>query len=229
MKNKPIAYFLLGPLILIMRRPKEEYVGAAQKLGLDLEDLWSALLEIKVATFQSAKSICELIKDLTEYALKLSYESKFQQEELILALGSAKLAKFLEALLDVAFEISGADVGSVMFLDRESNELTIKASKGIPDEIVKNTRVKVGSSVSGIAAKEGRPFLLDDKVSDNRIKRYLKRPQISSSMVIPLKIENDVVGVMNVGALETSPVRFTQTNLKLMNRLLDLAALAIHT
>ncbi|MBL7131853.1 MAG: GAF domain-containing protein [Candidatus Omnitrophica bacterium] len=48
-------------------------------------------------------------------------------------------------------------------------------------------------------------------------------------MVIPLKIENRVVGVMNIGVLTTSSVRFNQNNIKLMKRLLDLAALAIHT
>jgi len=96
-------------------------------------------------------------------------------------------------------------------------------------DIVNNTKVKLGEQVSGIAVKENRSFLLDDKVSDNRIKRYLKRPQISSSMVIPLKIENRVVGVMNIGALNTSIVRFFPNNLKLMSRLLDLAALAIHS
>jgi putative methionine-R-sulfoxide reductase with GAF domain len=119
-------------------------------------------------------------------------------------------------------------VGSVMFLNPENNELTIKAAKGLPRDIVRNTRVKLGSQVSGIAVKEDRSFLLDAKVSDNRIKKYLKRPQISSSMVIPLKIQDKVLGVMNVGALDTSPVKFSPNNLKLMSRLLDLASLAIH-
>ncbi|MFC1646598.1 PocR ligand-binding domain-containing protein [Candidatus Omnitrophota bacterium] len=227
--NKTLGYFLVGPLMLVARRPKEEYSEAAERLGVDLEDLWSAILEIKVTSFSSAQSLLELIRDLGEYTLQLSYQSQVREKEVVMSLGSFKLAKFLEALLDVAFEISGADVGSVMFYDRDNNELTIRASKGIPEDIVKNARVKVGTHISGIAVKEGKSFLIDEKTSDNRITPYLKRPQISSSMVMPFKIENRVAGVMNVGALDTSSVRFSQNNMRLMNRLLDLTALAIHT
>lgn len=229
LNEKAVGYFILGPVIVGMRRPKEEYIRAAEILDLNLEDLWSALLEIKVASLHSLRSLVELVKDLGEYVLKLSYQNRVTQKEILVSTELPKLVNFMKALLDVAFEISGADVGSVMFLDKDSKELTIKASKGIPQDIVRNTKVKVGRQVSGIAVKEDRAFLIDGNNGDNRIKRYLKRPQVSSSMVIPLKIEDRVVGVMNIGALNTSLVRFSPNNLKLMNRLLDLASLAIRS
>jgi hypothetical protein len=46
-------------------------------------------------------------------------------------------------------------------------------------------------------------------------------------MVLPLKSEKRVMGIMNLAALQTSPVRFDRKNLNLMNRLLDLASVAI--
>jgi ligand-binding sensor protein len=229
LNSRVMAYYIIGPLALGNRKPKNEYEEIARESNLDLEELWSAILEIKVISFNSAQSLTELIKDLGEYTLKLSYQNRTREKESIMALGSPRLSKFLETLLDVAFEISGADIGSVMFLNKDTNDLTIKASKGIPDDVVKSTRVKLGSPLSGLAAAEGRSILLDTDTSDNRLTPYLKRPQINSSMIIPLKIEDDVVGVMNIGALDTSSVRFTQKNLNLMARLVDLTTLAIHT
>ena len=143
-----------------------------------------------------------------------------------MALGSPKFARLLNALLDVAFEISGADIGSIMVYDKVNKELRIHVSRGIADEIVKKARVKLGSGISGIAAKEGEPFLLDEDTTDNRIRPYFNRPYISSSMVIPLKAENRVMGVMNLGALKTSSVRFNKGNINLMSKLADLATVA---
>lgn len=103
----------------------------------------------------------------------------------------------------------------------------LNVSRGIADEIVKSARVKLGSGISGIAAKEGKPLLLDENTTDNRIRPYFSRPNISSSMVIPLKAENRLVGVMNLGALETSAVRFNKDNINLMNKLADLVTAAV--
>lgn len=145
-----------------------------------------------------------------------------------MSLGSPKLTNFLNALLEVAFEISGADIGSVMWFDKINNELTIQASRGIPKDIVKNTRVKLGNKVSGIAVKESESFLIDEHTQDNRITPYLERPNLRSSMVIPFKIEDQVVGVINIATLSTSSVSFNRNNLNLMKRLLDLVSLALH-
>lgn len=221
------GYVILGPVILVMRKSKEEYRKAAEELNLDLEDFWSAILEIKVTSFSGIQSLVELIKDVGEYNLTSAYKNKLKQKEAVMAPGSPKFTRLLNALLDVAFEITGADIGSVMVYDKSSKELSIHVSRGIAEEIVKSAKVKLGSGISGIAAKEGRSFLLDENTTDNRIRSYFNRPNISSSMVIPLKAENRVVGVMNLGALVTSSVRFNNDNINLMNKLADLATVAV--
>jgi putative methionine-R-sulfoxide reductase with GAF domain len=237
-KDKILGYLILGPVILVMRKPKEEYAAMAHELRIEQDELWNAILEIKTISFHCAQSLLELIKDVAEYTLKLSYQRLIKERGIAPAedsgtphvqwLGSAKLNRLLDALLDVAFETSRADIGSVMFYDKTNNELTIKASRGIAENIVKNAKVKMGEGISGIAIKEGRAFLIDTATRDSRITPYLARPQIRSSMVIPLKIEDTVVGVMNVGALNTSPVQFNEESLALMIKLADLATVAIH-
>jgi ligand-binding sensor protein len=226
--SKVLGYLIVGPVILVMRKTKEEYNVTAQELGIDADEFWSAILEIKVVSFHGAQSLMELIKDLGEYTVKLAYQNKIKEREIFMATGSHKLVRFLDALLAVACEISQAEIGSVMFFDKDSDELTIHASRGLSDEIVRNTKVRLGEGIAGLAAKEGKYFLIDNTIQDMRIRPLLKRPYISSSMVIPLRMENKIIGVMNIGARSTSSVRFTKKNINLMKRLVDLAALAIN-
>ena len=143
---------------------------------------------------------------------------------------SSKLKSLLDVLLSVAFEVSGADVGSIMLLDDKKEAMKILASRGIANEIVRNTKVRSGEGISGIALRERESFLIgDDNMVDNRIRPYLSRPYISSSMVLPLKIEDEVMGVINLGTLQTSRVRFNKDKMSLVNRLVDLVTTAIRT
>jgi ligand-binding sensor protein/putative methionine-R-sulfoxide reductase with GAF domain len=222
------GYCIVGPVILVMRKPKEEYRKITEELNLDLEEFWSALLEIKVISFQSVQSLLELIKDVGEYTIKQAYKCLTHGKEMIMAIDSPKLSRLLNALLDVAFEVTGADVGSIMLKDEDKGELRIHTSKGLSNEVIKNARVKVGEGISGIVAKEGASFVIDDNIKDNRIKQHLNRPSISSSMVIPIKVEDRVWGVINLGALKTSAVRFDVSNVRLIDRLINLATVALH-
>lgn len=226
-RDEALGYLIVGPVILVMRRPKEDYLKVAEELELDPDYLWSSILEIKVMSFQGVQSLVELIKDVGEYTLKLSYQKLMQERELSTTLELPKIGRLWEVLLEVAFQVSGADIGSIMSFDKINDELTIKASRGIPDEIVRTAKVKLGDGISGMAAKEGKSLLINDVVEDNRIKPFLNRPSLSSSMILPLKVKNRVVGVMNLGALKTSPARFNLDNLNLMDKLADLASVAI--
>jgi transcriptional regulator with GAF, ATPase, and Fis domain len=209
-----------------MRKSKDEYLKIAQELGLDdAQAFYDAVLEIKILSFHGAQSLLELIKDIAEYTLKLAYQNLFKEKRITAALPG--LMALLNAMLDVAFEISRADVGSVMLLDEKTDELRIHSARGIAHEIINNTRVKLGNRISGVAAKRGESFLIDEHLRDNKIMPYLERPYLSSSMVIPLRIENRSIGVMNLGTLDSSPARFKREDLKLMQKLVDFTTLAI--
>lgn len=225
--ERVLGYLIMGPLFLVMRFPKEQYRAVAEQYNLDLDELWSGIVELKVLSFQGAQSLIELIKDIADNMLKLAYQYVRPEDGLRVS-QALDVDKLLEALLDVAVQVSGADMGSIMFMEPREGALTIRASKGLSDDVIRNTRVKVGEGISGLAAKERQSFLINEDSRDNRIKSYLNRPFIQSSMVIPIRLENKVMGVMNLGALEHSPIRFEPANLKMMSRLIDLATLALH-
>lgn len=225
-ESHAIGYVLVGPVILIMRSSKEDYRKLAADVDMDLEKVWDAILEIKVMSFHGINSLLQLLKGVGEYAVKLAHETARIKKEGGLVHDVTKLGKLPEFLLDVAFEISKADVGSIMFFDENRENLTIRASRGIPEDVVKNTVLKRGERICGTAAKEGKPFLIDDTIKDRRIKPYLNRPNLNSSMVLPVKTRKEVLGVMSLGAFRSSPVKFTQDSLSSMQKLLNLATLA---
>ncbi len=216
-ENRVLGYIILGPLVLISLKNKEEYAQAAEELHISLDDLWDTLLEIKVVSLRGIKSMVQFIEDISNYAIQ-SAHSHLLKETVTLT----KVNKIFDILLDVAFEISRADIGSIMALNPAGSDLTIQSSKGIPEEIINSTKVKLGEGISGIAAKEDRSFLINDKPGDNRIKNYLSRPYIGSSMVLPIKTENRVVGVMNLGALKGSSTIFNEENIQTMTKLMSL-------
>lgn len=222
-EKKVYGYIVMGPLILVMRRSKEQYRLVAEELNIDLEDFWSAIVELKVVSLQAAQSLLGLIKDTSDYILALSVENLKLKAQGFVA-GASRIDKALQSLLEAAIRVSQADTGSVMFFDKAKEALTIRASKGLAQEIVANTQVRSGVGISGMAVQEKTAFLIDEEQSDNKIRPFLKRPQIKSSMVIPIKIGERALGVVNLGISQAKPAKFNAQSLKVVNTLVDLAA-----
>ncbi len=225
--NKVIAHIILGPVILVMRKPKEHYQKLADELDVDLEEIWKTILDIRVISFYRAQTLTELIVKISEFILALSYEN-LKAGKKFAALLPEKLKGMLEVLLDLALQISGADLGSIMLLDKNRQDLTIRAARGLPENIVRDTRIKLGDGISGTAVMDNRPLLIDDQFSDNRIKKYLNRPNLRSSMILPIGTEEKAIGAVNLGTLEISPVRFEPQNLESMNKVIAMAIDALY-
>jgi signal transduction histidine kinase/HD-GYP domain-containing protein (c-di-GMP phosphodiesterase class II) len=104
-----------------------------------------------------------------------------------------------ELIVDMIAEIMGAKTASLMLLNEEADELFVSAAMGLDEAVMKMARVKVGESISGWVAKNGKPLLIRDIEDDPRFQRS-NRPQYESHSLlsVPLKIDGRVVGVINV-------------------------------
>lgn len=223
----PLAYVIIGPVNLINYKPKSEYAKIARDLNLNLDELYNAIMDVKLSSFNSMLSVVELIEDVGNYLIKAAYKNLTTQAETT-TVNLDKLNRLLKVFLDVAFQVTGADAGSIMLLDKAKEELSIFASRGIEDAIIKNARIKFGEGISGTVAKEKTPILINDRISNNRIRSYLTRPNLKSSMVLPLNFKKDTLGVVNLSTTRSSPVTFSSADLKIMDRLVDLVVLALH-
>ena len=137
------------------------------------------------------------------------------------------LQECLQGILEKAMEVLEVERASLMFMEEGKGELFIKVSRGVEDEIVKNTRVKVGENISGWVAREGRPLLVENIERDSRfVPRNTKRYYTSSLLSVPLQIEGKILGVLNVNN-KVSRKSFNEDDLELLSGLADEASLAI--
>jgi len=95
--------------------------------------------------------------------------------------------------------ILGAGRCSLMLQDAVTRELTIHAAKGLREEVIKKTRIKGGTSISGEVLEKGLAILVDNIEYDKRFYRANKPSYDGKSFIsVPIKIKNKYSGVVNV-------------------------------
>lgn len=225
-ENRVVAYVILGPVLLGQRRESKRYRQMAEELSIDLDKFIDYITEVKLFSFTGIKSATELINDIVCNVAQLGY-SRLKLERIIPLPKIGKVVhkfhmdKILNALLDVSFSTAKASVGSIMLLDEVTGELYIKVAKGLSKDIVKSTRLKIGEGIAGLAVEQKRFLLIDDNLTDREIKARLTRPAIKSAVVVPFKIKDEPLGVMNIGT--SGPTnRITPDKVETLQRLIEL-------
>lgn len=132
------------------------------------------------------------------------------------------LDEMLQLIVRNALKSFNAQVTSLMMLDESKGQLSIRFAEGLSEEIIRNTKVKLGEGIAGRVAQSGEPLLLVDMVGIDSVDI---EKDFKSALCVPLKMRDEVVGVLNVS--KTSRYRFTETDLKLLYNMASLAAQAI--
>jgi signal transduction histidine kinase/DNA-binding response OmpR family regulator len=133
----------------------------------------------------------------------------------------------LTSILSMAIDVIGAKLGSVMIIDPVNNDLFIGASCGLDKDVVQNTRMKIGSSISGYVAETRRPLIVEDIEKDPRFSRINREKYESKSLIsVPLKYKDEIFGVINLNN-KVNGQPFDQDDLHLLNSLAAPAAVAI--
>jgi HD-GYP domain-containing protein (c-di-GMP phosphodiesterase class II) len=176
--------------------------------------------------------IQRLEKDL-ECTLRKS-ESKIKQFTTL-----AELSTILNSTLDqeevrkrameAATRLMNCEVGSLLLLDDETNELYFEVALGEKGEKVKEVRLKVGEGIAGWVAEYGEPLLITDVSKDPRHSRKAdERSEFKTRdmLCVPLKIKDKVIGVLEaINKLEREV--FNNEDLELFKMLANQVAIAI--
>ena len=136
------------------------------------------------------------------------------------------IERLLQMIVDLAIEQTDADRGSLMLADPAGEELTIRASRGIPEEIVRSARVRSGEGIAGYVFATGEPVMLGDLGKDPRFSHLVPNDQIVSSLSVPILAQNRTIGVINVSSTGRREP-FTENDLRLLVLLAGQAAAAI--
>lgn len=128
-------------------------------------------------------------------------------------------------------EILEAEKCSLMLQEKGSGELYIVGSEGLPEEIVKTTRLSLGDPIAGIVAQNHEPLFVKNIEYDDRFS-HLKRPQYlgRSFLIAPLVIDEKFVGLINVTDKRSEITRqepFRDVDLRVLLAIAGKVAIAI--
>lgn len=240
-EEKTLAYIIVGPVILNKRLEKEEYARIAREMKIDEHTLCDLINEIRTMSFIGIKSVLDLLDEVARYVMQLTVQNRdlekrlSQRDALSRGLSEAvqdiqsaiRVDELLVALLDVALHVTRAECGTIMITDPATGELTIRASRGIGRDIAQKARTKLGEGVAGTAAQDNVSFLIHGtETTNNRIKPFLKRPDVRYALVTPLSVNNRVLGVLNLHT-KKADVQLLDESLDTVKMLSRLASFAI--
>ncbi len=107
--------------------------------------------------------------------------------------------EILQVTLERALTMTGADVGSVMILDKKSKSFVVKASIGLGDFVKINDRIDFDTSIGKYAVINKSPLIVADIEKEHRFGRTNRLHYGTKSFVImPIKTIKEVIGVLTI-------------------------------
>lgn len=152
---------------------------------------------------------------------RLALEAALRVSEI--ASSGAALPQAVQGMVEAAIELLEAQQGSIMLLEEDGQTLTLVASYGLPSEVPIGETIKVGESVAGRVLATGKPLLLGAIDKDAFVNFVPKARDISSSIVVPLRVQGRGIGVLNL-AVTDAPEEFGAEDLRVAQMFADQAA-----
>jgi signal transduction histidine kinase len=129
----------------------------------------------------------------------------------------------LQLILREAVRLMRASSGSAVLLNPTTGFLEIHASHGLPEQAVE-IKLRLGEGITGWVARSGKPARVGDVSSDSRY--VMLRPSVRSELAVPLEVNGEVRGVLNVDSDRLEA--FTEQDQELLEALAVEAARVIH-
>ena len=171
---------------------------------------------------------------LEEEASRLQREAdqRYREVSTIYEIGQAidtvEVGRLLDIITEKAARVMGAHVCSLMRVDPETKGLGIVASYGLSEEVVYKAHRAMGEGIAGRVAESGEAILIGDTENDPRLTDIMLRPELGSSIIVPMKDESGAtLGVLSISRRRPS-AGFTETDLRLFSVFASQAALAIN-
>lgn len=118
--------------------------------------------------------------------------------------GSLVLDEVLPRALDTILAGIGVEAGEIFLRDEETGEMVLRAHRGLfPEAFQEMIRFKFGEGFPGRVAASGEAIVVHDLARDPRFLRaQVVRSGFQAFASIPLKARDEVLGVLNVAALD---------------------------
>jgi signal transduction protein with GAF and PtsI domain len=140
------------------------------------------------------------------------------------------LEEILHLIVTMTAQMMGSTICSIMLVDEERQELSIKATQSLSDAYRNKPPLRIGESTSGRAVKERRPIAVMDvrKEPGYMYPDVAQREGLCSLLSVPMMVKDRVVGVIN--SYTSHEHRFSEEEIQVLSAVANQAAVAIeHT
>ena len=132
------------------------------------------------------------------------------------------LDQVLTTVVESAVGLTEAEEGSLLLLDEDSGDLTMRASMNFDDEFARTFRLKVEDSLAGQVIASGQPVILDESAPQKIKTSYL----VHSLLYVPLRARGRTIGVLGVDNRKAGR-SLTKEDMTVVMAMADYAAIAI--
>jgi len=141
---------------------------------------------------------------------------------------SLGLKRVLEEVMDTLIELMRAERGFLMLRNSETGELSVRIARGIAHINLDEESFKVSRTIVTRVAESGEPILTTNAQDDPRFNSQMSIAafQLRSILCAPLKIKNELIGVIYVDNRARSGI-FQESELVMIKAFADQAAVAI--
>lgn len=140
------------------------------------------------------------------------------------ALSHLTLDALLPAILERIRQVMAVDNVTILLLDPDGQNLLVRATRGLEEEVAVHVRVPVGQGFAGAIAATRAPLIVNDLTRFPVVNPFL-RQHLRSAVGVPLQLGERILGVLHVGTTEYH--LFTDWDVQLLQRAADRLALAI--
>jgi signal transduction histidine kinase len=140
------------------------------------------------------------------------------------------LEPLLQIIIQAATELTDTEACSILLIDKNTGELRFAEASGGASEELKKVSVPMDNSIGGWVARMGRPLLIRDARNDPRWHGGVDKTtnfETHSILGVPLKVRNEVIGVLEVVNKINEAEGFTQDDIQIATTLGAQAAVAI--
>jgi PAS domain S-box-containing protein len=142
------------------------------------------------------------------------------------AIEPGELPRLMQMITDRTALLMDAQACSLMLVDEELGRLRLAASHGLAADVPEYVQ-RIGEGIAGRVAATGQPMLIKDAEADPRLQGLTLKPDIGSSMLVPMKNQDGhVLGVLAIRRRRPA-MDFTTEDLKLFSVFATQAALAV--
>lgn len=139
------------------------------------------------------------------------------------------LDEVLQATIDIIKEFTASQRISVMLLDEKNKYLTIIKSEGLPEDIVRNTKVRVGQGIAGKIIDENEVLVINDashfgsNLGITEYDAFMATPLLKVS----LRVQKNPLGVINITNKKDN-LPYTEEDASIISCIADTVSVAIN-